>query len=62
MKNIVCLLFNHKYRLLRKVTSTIREVYCARCHKKFGMNDDVQAVLPLTDEFVELHNELIKPS
>ena len=56
----MCRLFGHDYKLLRKISATIREVKCGRCKQEFGMNDNVQALLPLNDELQECHNTLLE--
>lgn len=56
---LICLLFGHKYRLLRSVTSYCREIKCRRCKAEFVMNDDWLSLLPLDDEFKKMHDEMI---
>lgn len=60
MRRLLCFVFGHKCRMLRRITSAVRELYCKRCKSQFAMNDHVQALLPLTGEFVELHNEMLR--
>jgi hypothetical protein len=55
----VCRLFGHNYKLLRKISPTIREVKCGRCKQEFGMNDSVQALLPLDDELRDCHANIL---
>lgn len=59
MQNIICFLFNHRYRLKRKITSRIREIKCTRCKKEFAMHDDMQCVIPLDDELIEFGDDII---
>ena len=56
----MCRLFGYDYSLLRKISATIREVKCGRCKQEFGMNDNVQALLPMDDELHECHNILLE--
>lgn len=58
MKKAICFLFGHKYRLKRRISSTIREVKCIRCKSEFGMNDTTQSLLPLDNELKDLHRFL----
>ena len=58
INKILCFVFGHKYRIKRKITSTIRELKCSRCKEEFAMSDDSQCVLSLDDEFRELNDEL----
>ena len=55
MKRIICFIFGHKFRLLRRISPTTRELKCKRCKKEFGMNDDVKVILPMDYELRELH-------
>jgi hypothetical protein len=56
MKKLICKIFGHKYKLHRKITSSIREVKCTRCKQLFGMNDDIQTILPLDWELKFAHD------
>lgn len=56
---VMCRLFGHDYKLLRKISPTIRELKCGRCKQEFGMNDNVQALLPLDDELLDCHATLL---
>ena len=59
MKKLLCLIFGHKYKVIRDITPYIRELRCKRCKKEFGMNDDVKILLPLDQELKDAHNILI---
>lgn len=59
MKNIICYLLGHKYRLKRRITENISELICKRCHKEFGINCRVKSLLPMDDELRELHEGII---
>jgi hypothetical protein len=56
---VMCRLFGHDYKLLRKISPTIREVKCGRCKQEFGMNDSVKGLLPLDDELRDYHPTLL---
>ena len=58
MSNILCKIFNHKYRLWKEITPTIREVRCKRCGEFFGMNDNTKSILPMCQELYILHRDL----
>lgn len=60
MKEIICMIFGHKYTLLRYITSWCREIKCNRCKKEFAMNDELRYVLPLDNDLKELNNLLLK--
>lgn len=57
--SVMCRLFGHEYTLKRNITPYLREIECKRCNKEFGMNDQVQSVLPLDSELKKLHSELL---
>jgi len=59
MKKLICYLFNHKYRLLRKISPSVREIKCTRCLQEFGMNDNLKALIPLDGELRDIHNEML---
>lgn len=56
MNKILCFIFGHKYRLLKIVSPTTRELKCKRCNREFGMNDDAKVVLPMDKELRDVHN------
>lgn len=55
--NIACLLFGHKYFVIKEYSKTTRKVGCRRCKKLWGMNDRVKAFIPWDSELEELHEE-----
>jgi len=55
MKKLICFLFGHKYKLLRKISSTTREIKCKRCKVEFGMNDTTQSVFPMDADLRSAH-------
>lgn len=60
MNRIICKILGHKHRLHRKITPFIREIKCDRCNQLFGMNDDVQSILPLDFELKFAHDLILE--
>ena len=60
LSETLCFVFGHNYILKRKITRSIREVACVYCEKEFAMNDELQTLLPLDDEFRRLHNDILE--
>ena len=60
MRKLLCKIFGHKYKLLRKVTPLIREIECTRCKRQFGMHDEVKTILPLDNELRYAHSIMSK--
>ena len=58
-KKLICLLFGHKYYIIRKISPTVREVGCYRCHKEWGMNDEVHGFVELDDDIIALHDTML---
>lgn len=44
-KNLICLIFGHKYVLAQRLTAYSRRVYCTGCGKSFAMNDEARVVV-----------------
>ena len=59
MRKLICKILGHKYKLLRKISNTIVEVKCDRCKSEFGMNSDIESILPLDGELKTLHSFLL---
>jgi len=59
MKKLICEIFGHKYKMYRRITPSIREIYCSRCNKKFAMNDREKCILPLDGELIDLHDDML---
>lgn len=57
--NLRCLFGKHKYKITRKISDNIQELTCTRCNKEFGINHDVQAVLPLDKELKDAHDFIL---
>lgn len=60
LKKLICFIFGHQYRLLRKISDTTREIKCKRCKAEFGMNDDCKVVLPMDDDLRQAHKYLLE--
>lgn len=58
MKKILCFLLGHKYFLIRELTEQSRQIGCWRCKCKFGMNDDVRAVIPWDSELENMYKTI----
>jgi uncharacterized protein YbaR (Trm112 family) len=59
MKRIICYLFGHQYRISRRITSEITELFCYRCKNQFAIHTGVKTLLPLDMELFEMHNEIL---
>lgn len=46
MAKIKCMMFGHKYFILRNYTLECKKLACKRCNKKFGLHHGVGVVLP----------------
>lgn len=57
IKNFKCWLFGHDYFLIQILTEWSRRIGCKRCHKTFGMNDNVMCVIPWDEELQRLYTE-----
>jgi len=51
----ICIVLGHRYTIVKKYTPTIRKLKCKRCGRYFGMNDDVQCIVPWDAELEEAH-------
>jgi transposase-like protein len=65
-KRIVCLLFNHEFRLIQTFEpQKSQRVRCKRCNRDFVINHNVRAVLEWDKELEELYralgNKIIDP-
>lgn len=59
MNKLLCDILGHKYKLKRTISYSIREVKCTRCKQEFGMNDRAECILPMDDELIELHDDIL---
>ena len=41
--------------LIKRLTAWSRKIGCLRCHKQFGMNDDVKCLLEWSNELEEMY-------
>jgi hypothetical protein len=55
IERLMCVLFGHKYVVLKPLSYTSRKVGCTRCHRAWGMNDSVKAFIPWNDELEEMY-------
>ena len=55
-RNIRCSMVGHRYVLVRRYDSNVQKLTCTRCHKVFGINHQVKAIVEWDDEL----NEVIK--
>jgi hypothetical protein len=60
MKQVLCYLFGHKYKISRRITPEITELFCGRCKDQFALHSGVKTLLPLDMELFEMHNEILK--
>lgn len=44
-RNIRCSILGHDYTLLKKYDNNVQKLICKRCHKIFGINHSVRAVV-----------------
>ena len=54
----ICIVLGHKYTIVKKYTPTIRKLKCKRCGRYFGMNDDVQCIVPWDNELEDTHRDI----
>lgn len=57
--HLLCAAFGHKYKLKRRINYQIAELTCKRCKKEFGINKQVESVLPMDDELKAIHEDLL---
>lgn len=58
---LFCFLGVHKsLYVVRKLKYTSRLIGCRECKRYFGMNDEVQAVLPFDEEMYDLYAKQFK--
>jgi hypothetical protein len=50
LNKLKCKLFGHKYEPEIWFDYNVQKIRCRRCHKKFGINHDVQAIIPWDTE------------
>jgi hypothetical protein len=60
VKKLLCIINGHKFKLLRQITNTVRELKCERCGKEFSHNDDTLTALPLDAKLKEMDDSLLR--
>lgn len=50
VKRLICILRQHKYRVVRKMNPGARQLICDRCGQRFGMHDATRTVVPWDSE------------
>lgn len=53
-----CALFGHDYEVWQQFTPYSRRIYCENCQRDWGMNDDVQCVVPWDAEIEDMYRTL----
>lgn len=56
---MLCAAFGHKYKLKRRINYHVAELVCKRCKEEFGINKQVETVLPMDDELRAIHEDLL---
>ncbi|HLV69986.1 MAG TPA: hypothetical protein VKY34_04705 [Xanthomarina sp.] len=57
MKNLICSLKGHDYRVIRRVTDYVNEYQCMHCKKQMSTNEN-GALTPLTPKQKEINSVL----
>jgi hypothetical protein len=52
---LICWMRGHEYAIWQAFTPRSRRVYCERCQKDWGMNDDVRAFIPWDSEIEQMY-------
>lgn len=53
--NIICKIFQHKYQIVQRFDLHVAKLKCKRCNCEFGINTNVQVLLPWDNELEQLH-------
>ena len=53
------MLRGHDCVVIRELSGHTRHIKCRRCEKEYGMNDDLQVVVPWTKEFEDVYYGLL---
>ncbi len=59
LRRILCTIGYHRYIVAQELTNRSRRIACPYCHKSWGMNDDVRAVIPWDYELADLYNNML---
>jgi hypothetical protein len=57
MKNLICSLVGHDFRVIRKVTNFVSEFECVHCKKQMSTNEN-GSLTPLTSKQKEINSVL----
>jgi hypothetical protein len=55
VRTLLCWLFGHRYRVLRRMNPGARKVGCDRCGCVWGMHDDTRSFVPWDDDLEQLY-------
>jgi hypothetical protein len=55
MTKLICWIFGHKYRVLRRMNPGARKVGCDRCHNVWAMHDGTRTLVPWDGQFEMLY-------
>jgi hypothetical protein len=55
LARLMCLLFDHNYRVVRRMNSRTRKVGCDRCGRCWAMHDPTRSFVEWSPEFEELY-------
>jgi len=55
---LICFIFGHRYQVVQEFSHYSRRVVCPDCRSDWGMNDDVRAIIPWSDELREMYESM----
>lgn len=55
MKKLICLIFGHKYKLVKNLSYNCQKIKCKRCDKMFSINHNMKTILDWDYELEQLH-------
>lgn len=58
LRKLECWIFGHRYEVWQELTRWSRRVICTHCGSDWGMNDDVQSLIPWGDELEDLYHTM----
>ena len=53
-RNIKCSVMGHDYVMVKRYSAKVQKIMCKRCHKVFGINHDVRAVVEWDQELDDM--------
>lgn len=59
ISRIICRLVGHKYKSTRRISRQVTELRCPRCGKEFAIHTGVQSLLPLDNDLIWIHNDVL---